>query len=103
MKLYFLTKLADNPKINVGTGQGEVNIPTLTGDQLLTNVLNTTYFIAGALAIIVIVVAGLMFVSSTGNPQRVAIARNALIYSVVGLIIVLSAFVLTNFVIGSFN
>ncbi len=81
---------------------GSVGIPTGGGDALLTNILNLVYFIAGAVAVVVIVVAGLMYTLSGGDSARVTKAKNMLLYSVVGLVVVISAFAITNFVIGKF-
>ena len=93
----FLVQFAQ--KINAG----EVGIPTGSGDQLLQNGLNLAYFLAGVVAVIVIIFAGVMYVISSGDAGRVAKAKNLLVYSIVGLIIVISAFAITNFVIGRFN
>lgn len=78
-------------------------IPTLTGEQLLRNGLNITYFAAGTVAVIVIIIAGINYVTSTGDAGKVTKAKNMLTYAVVGLIIVLVAFAITNFVIGRFS
>lgn len=66
---------------------------------LVKNVLLPVYFWAGALAVIIIVAAGFMYVLSNGNPQNVTRAKNAIIGAVVGLIIVLLAFGITNMVL----
>ena len=79
------------------------NIPTMTGDDLLKNALNLTYFLAGVIAVIVIIVAGLMYATSSGDSGRVAKAKNLLTYAIVGLVVVVSAFVITNFVVGRFQ
>ena len=79
------------------------NIPTMTGDDLLKNALNLTYFLAGVIAVIVIIVAGLMYATSSGDSGRVAKAKNLLTYAIVGLVVVMSAFVITNFVVGRFQ
>lgn len=81
---------------------GTVKIPTLTSDQLLQNGLNLMYFIAGLIAVIVIIVAGIMYTSSAGNPKSVSTAKGMIAFSIVGLIIIMSAFAITNFVIGRF-
>lgn len=78
-------------------------IPTMSGDDLLKNGLNLTYFLAGVVAIITIVIAGIMYVSSTGDAGRVTKAKNLLFYAIVGLVLVLVAFTITNFVMGSFS
>ena len=82
---------------------GSVGVPTGGGDDLLKNALNLTYFLAGAIAVIVIIVAGIFYVTSSGDAGRVAKAKNLLTYAIIGLIIVMSAFAITNFVIGRFN
>lgn len=93
----FLTQFAQ--KIDAG----EVGIPTTDGDTLLANGLNLAYFLAGAICVIVIIVAGIMYVTSTGDAGRVTKAKNLLTYSIIGLIIIMSAFAITSFVIGRFN
>ncbi len=80
-----------------------VNIPTGSADSLLTNALNLTYFLAGAIAVIVIIFAGIMYTTSSGDAGRATKAKNLLTYSIVGLIVVLVAFIITNFVIGRFQ
>lgn len=94
---YFLTQFAQ--KIDAG----QAGIPTTDGNTLLTNGLNLAYFLAGAICVIVIIIAGIMYVTSTGDAGRVTKAKNLLTYAIVGLIIILSAFAITNFVIGRFN
>ena len=76
----------------------EVGIPT-PGENSFRNGLNTVYFWAGVLAVIYIIVAGFRFVTSNGDSGQVAQARKGILGAVVGLVIVLSAFVITNYVI----
>lgn len=82
---------------------GSVGIPTGSGDNLLHNGLNLTYFLAGVVSVIVIIVAGIMYTTASGDASRITRAKNLLTYSIVGLVVVLSAFVITNFVIERFN
>lgn len=80
-----------------------LNIVKISADQLLTNVLNTVYMVSGILAVIIIIVAGYFYVTSAGNSSTVEKAKNAIIYSVVGLVVILLAFVITWYVIGRFQ
>ena len=95
---YFLLQVAQ--KINAG----DVGIPTAgdDGSGLLTAILNIVYFVAGTVAVIVIIVAGLMYTVSAGDVNRITRAKNMILYSVVGLVVVVAAFAITNFVIGRF-
>lgn len=79
------------------------NIPQIKADDLLPGILTTVYFIAGASAIIVIVVAGIFYSISQGQPDKIKRAKEAILYSLVGLVIIMMAFVITNFIAGRFN
>lgn len=65
----------------------------------LQQILQITFGILGAAAVFVIVIAGLRFISSQGNPQEVAKARNTVIYAIIGLIIMLAAEGIVSFVL----
>lgn len=78
------------------------NLPTSSANNVLSGGLNAVYFIAGIVAVVVIVVAGYFFVTSTGEPEKVAKARNTILYAVIGLVVIISAFVITQFVLGRF-
>jgi len=78
------------------------DIPKLTAEQVLAGSLNAIYFIVGGLAVIIIILAGYTFITSSGDPAAVTKAKNAILYSVVGLIVVIMAFAITSFVLGRF-
>jgi heme/copper-type cytochrome/quinol oxidase subunit 2 len=80
----------------------ELNIPTTTGQALFDNGLNIAYFIAGIIAVIVIIISGFVFVTAGSDSNMVAKSKNAILYSSIGLVIIISAFVITQFIIGRF-
>lgn len=88
--------LAQN-KITVGSGG--VDIPKRTAAEILADALNLVYFSAGMVAIIVIVIAGYTFATSVYDPVKITQAKNTILYAVVGLIAVMAAFFITQFVI----
>ena len=96
-----LTQFAQKLTPGDGTG-GTVNIVTLTGDQVLQNGLNLAYFIAGIIAVVVIIVAGIMYATSGGEAAALTRAKNLILYSVVGIVVIFAAWAITNFVIGRF-
>lgn len=81
---------------------GEVGISDVSEDVLLVNILNTAYFLGGLIAVIVIIIAGLTFINSGGDASSVVKAKNQILYAVIGIVVILVAFTITNFVIGSF-
>jgi hypothetical protein len=80
----------------------QLNIPPLSGDQVLQNGLNLAYFVMAIIAVIVIIVAGIMYATSSGDSASVTKAKNMILYSVVGIVVILAAWAITNFVIGRF-
>ena len=79
----------------------DLNIVKVSADQLLNNALNTVYLVGGILAVIVIIVAGYFYVTSSGNATTVEKAKNAIIYAVVGLVVIFaSSFVGAESVVG---
>lgn len=59
---------------------------------------NIVAMITGILAVVMIVISGLMFATAGGNQERTTKARTMLIYSVIGLVIVASAWTVITFV-----
>lgn len=91
-------------KIPVGGNDGEIDIPSgTTGDVLFGGILNIIYFVVGATAVIMLIVGGLMYVVSAGNQETAKKAKGIITSSVIGLIIVLLAFTITQFIIGRFS
>lgn len=56
--------------------------------------------IAGLVAVIIIIVAGLQMITANGDAQKVASARSAVIGSIVGLVIIVAAESIVIFVIS---
>ncbi len=80
----------------------DVGINEVSSEQLVGNMLNLVYFIGGIIAVIVIVIAGLTFVTSSGDAARIKKARTAIFDAAVGLVVIMMAFTITYFVIGRF-
>lgn len=98
--LYYLSQV---PKISSGTGSGnDVNIPKISATELLNRGLTIAYFVAGITCIIVIIIAGYSFTTAVYDPAKITQAKNNLLYAIVGLICVIFAFGITQFVMGRF-
>lgn len=88
-------------KISVGSGSGQIDISQRTAAEVLADTLNVVYFAAGMVAVVVIVIAGYTFSTSVYDPVKITQAKNTILYAVVGLIGVVAAFLITQFVIRS--
>lgn len=69
----------------------------------VANVFNTIYFWAGIAAVVVIVISGFLYITSTGDSSRVTQAKQALIGAIIGLVVVGFAAAITNFIIATFS
>lgn len=76
--------------------------PIKDTNSLISGVLVPVYLWAGILCVAIIVVAGYFYVISAGNATHVKRAKDAIMGAIIGLIVILMAFVVTQFVIGRF-
>ncbi len=85
-----------------GLSQNDFNVPKTTVDGTsFATILGVVFAIAGAVAVIVIMLAGLKYVTSRGDPASVAKAKNAIIYALIGLVVCILAFTIVNYVVKS--
>lgn len=68
---------------------------------ILENIINTLLLLVGIIAVIVIIISGIRFITSDGDANKVASARNGVIYSVVGLAVAIMAYAIVRFVVNS--
>lgn len=95
----------------IGGKTGVLGIPACLFDAVLTpackNVNTFVYFainvatflfgIVGALALVMFVVGGFVYITSAGSPEKIKQGTDIIIAAVIGLIIVFSAYLLVRF------
>jgi hypothetical protein len=69
-------------------------------NALIETVINIFSLIVGIVAVIMIIVAGLKYITSGGDSGNVTGAKNTILYAVIGLIIVALAQVIVRFVLN---
>lgn len=63
-------------------------VPMVNDPQTgLDDIMGWTFILITAVAIVVIIIAGIRFITSRGDPQKVSSAKNTIIYAVVGIIL----------------
>lgn len=80
-------------------GTGQDNISGTNGVILRAAAILSV--IASIAAIIAIIVAGIMFVTAAGDSNRISTAKNTIIYSIVGLVVIFLARTIVVFVINN--
>ncbi len=68
------------------------------GVTTLTNVLYWVFAAAGLVAIAMIIYGGIQYQTAQGDPGKIKQATNTIVFSVIGLIIVILATAITAFV-----
>lgn len=81
---------------DVHSGANSTNDPVITDLKTTIDIIS---FIVGIAAVITIVVSGLRMVTGGGNPETVSSARSAIIYAVIGILIVSIAQLIVVFVL----
>ena len=95
-----LTKLAVT--INPVDG-GKETIDPGAADSKLTNILNAVIGSLGIVAVIVIVIGGILYMTSSGDAGKVKKAKDTILYGIIGLVICALAYAIVNFVISNLN
>ena len=80
----------------------EVNIPKpgFTDDSI-RGVLQITFALMGVMAMIILILAGLKYNTAIGDPQKTNEAKNAIIFSAIGLGVAAGAFSLVSLIVRS--
>lgn len=68
--------------------------------ELIAKITLIIAVVAGIAAVIMIIVSGLRFISSGGDAQKVAGAKNNLVGAIIGLVIIALASTIVSFVVG---
>ena len=69
-------------------------------ESFIKNIVKTLVGIAGAVAVVFMVIGGFHYITSSGHPEKLDKAKKTLLYSGVGLVIVLAAYTIVDFVAG---
>lgn len=80
---------------------GDFEIPqTPLSSSTIDNVVELALAVAAGIAFIVLVLAGFKYVRSRGNASDTAKAKNAIIYSLIGLVITMTAYSIVALVVN---
>ncbi len=69
-------------------------------NKIITLVINIFSLIVGVIAVIMIIVGGLKYITSSGDSGNVTGAKNTILYAIVGLVIVALAQIIVRFVLN---
>ena len=81
----------------------ECNLEETSNNLMSTvsTIINVIIGVVGVVSVIFIVIGGLSYVTSAGDPGKTKKAKDTILYAVIGLIVAVLAFAIVNFVLAS--
>jgi len=79
-------------------GIGGANLPTILG-----KIFKIVLSVLGLVALIIIIIAGIQWMTSEGNPEKIKKAKALLSAGLIGLLIIILAYAMVSFIISSFG
>jgi hypothetical protein len=70
---------------------------------IFQTIANTLIFLVGAVAVLFLIIGGLRYVVSNGDPKNVEAAKNTILYAIVGVVVAILSFAAVQFVINSLS
>lgn len=80
-------------------------VPTvLFGDGSVFNtIINAILYIVGIICVIMLIIGGIRYATSSGDQTQVTGAKNTIMYAVIGLIVAILAYAIVNWVLITIN
>lgn len=76
-------------------GSSKDELPTV-----IQNILNSVILLSGLVAVVFVVIGGVQYMTSTGDPGKTKKAKDTILYACLGLIICALAFIIVNWTIS---
>ena len=83
---------------SISTGQAGTTTPLPT---LISNLINVILGVMGIVFVVIIVYAGILYMNAGANPDNAKKAKTIIINAIIGIILVMAAYAISNFLIGS--
>lgn len=82
----------------------DCGIPQVIPDvTLIKRIIDTLLTVAGALSVIFVLVGGLKYTLSGGDPNGLKSAKETILYALIGLVVSVGAFAVVNFFLSRFG
>ena len=70
-------------------------------NTLVQTIITTIIFAVGMIAVVMIILGGISYATSQGDPSKVKKAKDTILYGIIGLVVALLAYAIVNFVLSS--
>ncbi len=95
------TPLALEAQSQKVTFENPLSISGISGvPGAIGTVISTALGVVGSIGLLMIIIGGLMWLTAGGNAERVEKAKNILIWSAIGLVVIFTSYTIVSFVLG---
>lgn len=96
--------LAETPQEALCRGAQGTGGANCTGTQprlmeTIGDITNILLFLAGTIAVIMIILGGIRYATSQGDQSAISGAKNTVLYAIIGLIVTIISYAIVNFVL----
>lgn len=70
-----------------------------SGSLFFQTIINNLIILGSFLALLMVIISGIQWILSRGNPEKIASAKRRFLYAIIGLVIMLSAFFIVRVII----
>lgn len=68
---------------------------------LASSVAQTALALVGTISLLFLVIAGITYITSGGNPEKIEKAKSGIFYSIIGLILSILSYAIISFIVGA--
>lgn len=89
------------PDVGLGTIAGEIELGTQDIRVTVARIVNVAMGLLGIVAVVIILLGGFKWMTAGGNDEKVKEAKKLIVSGIIGLIIILTAYAIAQFVLNS--
>jgi hypothetical protein len=79
--------------------QAACGLPQPNTANTIPTILNIVFAMSASIALLMIVISGFRYIVAHGDPNATAAAKKGVLYAIVGLVVVMSAYSIVTFVV----
>ena len=91
--------------LDVQQGASDAKANNTPGDlnSVISTVVDILLYVIGIISVIMLIVGGIRYTISNGAQDKITLAKNTIMYAIVGLVIAFLAYAIVHWVIGSLS
>ena len=69
--------------------------------EVIANVIRAVLGVVGSITLLMFIIGGFIWMTAAGNEDRIKLGRNILTWTILGLVVIFSAYAITEFILRS--